>query len=50
MKKSVKDINQFLNLKFRIIESLRSQKYNENWTYPVLLSTGIHKIHFKTKN
>jgi len=40
------NINQFLNLKFHIVESLRSQKLRENWTYPTLKSTGIHEIHF----
>lgn len=41
------NINQFLNLKFRMIESLKSQGARENWIYPTLKSTGIHAVAFK---
>lgn len=33
-------INNYINLKARIIDSLRSQGYRENWTYPVLKRIG----------
>jgi len=41
------NINQFLNLKFRMIESLKSQGYRENSIYPTIKSTEIHKVAFK---
>jgi len=45
MKKS-KNINNFLNLKFLLIESLKAQGAKENWMYPTLNTLNIHKIHF----
>jgi len=41
------NINQFLNLKFKMIESLKSQGHRENWIYPTLKSTGVHEVAFK---
>jgi len=40
------NINEFLNLKFHIIESLKIQGCKENWIYPHLKSLQIHNIHF----
>lgn len=40
------NINQLLNLKVLIIESLRKQGYPSNWTYPTLKNLNIHEIHF----
>jgi hypothetical protein len=40
------NINQFLNLKFLLIESLKIQGARENWIYPALKSTKMHQIHF----
>jgi len=47
MKKSTKNINNFLNLKFLIIDSLKSQGSKDNWIYPTLRTLDIHKIHFE---
>ena len=44
--KNTKNINNFLNLKFRLIESLKSQGVRQNWIYPTLNTLNIHKIHF----
>lgn len=44
--KNKANINQLLNLKFKIIESLRKQGYKSSWTYPTLKTLNIHKIHF----
>lgn len=44
--KNKANINQLLNLKFKIIESLRKQGYKSNWTYPTLKTLNIHQIHF----
>ncbi len=44
--KNSKNINNFLNLKFLLIESLRAQGTRENWIYPTLSTLNIHKIHF----
>jgi len=40
------NINDFLNLKFRLIQSLKSQGAKQNWIYPTLNTLNIHKIHF----
>lgn len=39
-------INNFLNLKFHLIDSLKLQGVKSIWIYPTLLSLKIHKIHF----
>ena len=41
------NINDFLNLKFLLIESIKIQGAKENWIYPTLKNLNIHKIHFK---
>lgn len=43
--KAKTNINQLLNLKVLIIESLRKQGYPSNWTYPTLKTLNIHQIH-----
>ncbi len=40
------NINDFLNLKFLLIESLKTQGAKQNWIYPTLQTLSIHKIHF----
>lgn len=40
------DINDFLALKFLIIESLKIQGYAENGTYAVLKWVNLHEMHF----
>jgi len=40
------NINDFLNLKFLIVESLKIQGHRENWIYPTLNSLNVHQIHF----
>jgi len=40
------NINDFLNLKFLLIESLKIQGAKQNWIYPTLKTLSIHKIHF----
>jgi hypothetical protein len=44
--KNLSNINDFLNLKFRLIESLKMQGAKQNWIYPTLKTLSIHKIHF----
>ena len=44
--KNSSNINNFLNLKFLLIESLKIQGAKENWIYPTLQTLSIHKIHF----
>ncbi len=44
--KNQANINDFLNLKARIISSLKEQGYRENWMYPILKNLNIHEIHF----
>ena len=34
-------INQYINLKAKIVESLRAQKLREEWTYPTLRNIGF---------
>ena len=46
--KNKANINDFLNLKVRIIESLKAQKCKENWTYPMLKHLKIHETHFNS--
>jgi hypothetical protein len=41
------NINDFLNLKFLLIQSLQIQGVKQNWIYPTLKTLSIHKIHFK---
>ena len=40
------NINNFLNLKFLLIESLKFQGAKQRWIYPTLKTLGIHKTHF----
>lgn len=42
-------VNGFLNLKAKMIESLRSQGTPEAWIMPTLKATGIYQIQFKNK-
>ena len=44
--KNSKNINNFLNLKFLLIESLKAQGVKEDWIYPTLNTLNIHEIHF----
>ena len=44
--KNLKNINNFLELKILLIESLKAQGVKENWIYPTLNTLNIHKIHF----
>jgi hypothetical protein len=46
--KNKANINDFLNLKVLIIESLKKQGHKENWIYPTLNNLNIHKIHFSS--
>jgi len=47
-----KMINQYINLKAKIIQSLRAQKLREDWTYPTLRNIGFtvkDKVYTKVK-
>tara|TARA_R110002020_G_scaffold403304_5_gene613439 strand:+ start:19994 stop:20137 length:144 start_codon:yes stop_codon:yes gene_type:complete len=45
--KTQANINQFLNLKFHIIEALKAQGCRPNWIYPCLKGLNIHEMHFQ---
>ena len=40
------NINNFLNLKFLLIESLKIQGAKENHIYVTLKTLNVHEIHF----
>jgi len=40
------NINDFINLKVRIIDSLKAQGHKENWMYPTLRNLNFHKLCF----
>lgn len=42
-------INGFLNLKSKMIESLKTQGVREEWIMPTLKATGIYEIQFPRK-
>jgi len=42
----MKNINNFLNLKFLLIKALKIQGSKQKWIYPRLKTLNIHKIHF----
>lgn len=47
--KSQSRVNGFLNLKARMIASLRSQGIRDAWIMPTLKATGIYNIQFPNK-
>jgi hypothetical protein len=46
MKTSKSNINQFINLKARMIESLKSQEVKEAWRLVVVKQTGFYELQF----